>query len=144
MNVLTGVCLNPEQREALQKRLGRELSEEVWAHSITGHRILICPEPVQDRYKGLLFKPRSAQEREGLEMGAGWIIAAGPLAGSGDDWFPGGILCQNPSDLLGLHVIFKSHSGVTIKTNEDDEEFQGKHVLLVLTTRDILAIGEGL
>ena len=142
--ILKGHSLSPEQRDALAKRLGRVLAEEVWDHTVTGHRILICPEAVQDKYKGLLYKPRSATEREGLEMGAGWIIAVGPLAGSGDDWYPGGLLCEHPSDLLGLHVVFKSHSGTTIKTSEEDTEFGGQFALLVMTTRDVLMIGEGL
>lgn len=143
-SIVQGVSLSLMQRDHLAKRLGRVLSEEVWTHSITGHRVLIVPEPVADRYKGLLYKPRSATEREGLEMGAGWIIAVGPLAGSGDDWYPGGILCKHPSDLLGLHVIFKSHNGINLRTSEEDTEFGGQFSLLVMTTRDILAIGEGL
>jgi hypothetical protein len=144
MKITEGSCLDAEQREALAKKIGRTLPDEVWAHSVSGHRILICPEPVSDRFKGLIYKPRSATEREGLEMGAGWIIAVGPLAGSGDDWFPGGLFCKEPQDLLGLHVIFKSHSGVTIRTNEEDDEWGGKAALLVMTTRDILMVGEGL
>jgi hypothetical protein len=144
MQILQGACLNPEERDRLAKKLGRVLSEEVWQHSITGHRILVCPEPVSDRFKGLIYKPRSATEREGLEMGAGWIIAVGPLAGSGDEWFPGGLIAKAPADLLGLHVIFKSHNGVNIKTSEEDTEFGGQFSLLVMTTRDILMVGEGL
>ena len=142
--LMLGYQLSPEQKEALAKKIGRILPAEIWEHSISGHRILICPEPVADRFKGLIYKPRSAQEREGLEMGAGWIIAVGPMAGQEDGWYPGGLRSMTPSILLGRHVIFKSHSGVTIRTNEEDDEWGGKAALLVMTTRDILMVGEGL
>lgn len=136
-----GCCLNQDQRDKLAKKLGRVLSEEVWTYSVTGHRILICPEPVQTTYKGLIHKPRSAQEREALEVGAGWIISVGPMAGSGDEWFPGGLRCEQPHELLGLKVLFQSHSGKVIKTSDEDTEFGGQFSLLVMTTRDVLMVG---
>lgn len=70
------------RRDALHQALGRTLPDEVWDLRLVGFRILVAPEPVVDRHKGLLYKPRSAVEREQLAMGAGWIIGVGPEVGS--------------------------------------------------------------
>jgi len=144
MSLADGFCLDEPTRKRLHERIGRELPSEVWEHSPVGHRLLIVPEVVSERTQGMLYKPRTAIDREALEMGAGWVVAVGPLVGAPGAPHPVGIVCEHPRDLLGKHVLFKSHSGVNIKTDQDDTEFGGKHALLVLTDRDILAVGEGL
>jgi hypothetical protein len=144
--------LPPERRPALHEKLGRDLGPEVWDLHMTGHRLLIAPEPVSDRMgSGLLYKVRSQKDREALEMGAGWIIGAGPLAGfmgegAGAQAYPVGLLLRrgtedptSPGVLLGLHVLYRQYSGINLKTNAEDAEFGGTHSLIVLPTRDILA-----
>lgn len=137
--ILHGLILSPEQRERLVKRTGKDFSEEVWRQQMTGHRMLVCPEPASRTYKGSIFLPSSAVERQKLEMGAGWIIAVGPMAGAQNGILPhpGGLMAEKPEDLLGLHILYRSHQGINIKTSDDDSEFMGD--LIVLTDRDALA-----
>jgi co-chaperonin GroES (HSP10) len=142
MTVSRGQTLPPERRAALHAKLGRELSPEVYDLILTGHRVLVVPEPVSERTKGLLYKPRSAIEREQLEMGAGWVIAVGPLAGQLGAPHPVGAHCDHPADLLGRRVLFKAYSGVNLRTSEEDTEFGGQYALLVLTDRDLLTLSE--
>lgn len=141
--LLTGWKLPENRRKELYKLLGRELSPEVWEYQITGHRVLIVPEAVSERTRGLLYKPRSAVEREQLAQGAGWVIAVGPLVGQPGAGYPGGVLCGNPQDLLGCHVVWSRYTGVNLKTSEEDTEFGGNYSLLVMTDRDLLAVREG-
>jgi len=144
MSLAEGFFLDEPTRKRLAEKLGRELSPEIWEHQLAGHRVLIVPEPVAERTKGLLYKPRSAVEREQMEMGAGWVIAVGPLVGAPGAPHPVGVCCDDPRDLLGRHVLYRSFSGVNLKTSEEDHEFGGQFALIVLTDRDILAVGDGL
>lgn len=143
--IAPGVVLPATRRAALHALLGRTLTEDAWAENLTGHRVLVAPEPVAERTKGLLYKPRSAVEREQLEMGAGWIIAAGPLAGQAESQqHPVGLISQTADDLLGLHVIYRQYSGINLKTTEEDTEFGGQFALVLLTDRDILSWRPGI
>ncbi|MCI0408603.1 MAG: hypothetical protein L0191_08575 [Acidobacteria bacterium] len=141
--LLMGATLPPALRAKLYELIGRELPDSVWEHTPTGSRILVAPEPVSETTSGgVLWKPRSMVERQKMEMGAGWIIAVGPHAGDLAP-HPGGMMtATGPADLLGLHVLFKSYSGVSLRIAEDEEEFGGS--LLVMTDRDILAVGKRL
>lgn len=138
--LIPSFTLSPERRSALHERLGRTLPDEVFTMVVTGHRVLVAPRAVRDRTSsGLLYIPPSTQERQKLEMGAGWIINAGPGAGS-DAPHPGGPLCHSVSDLVGREVLFKRYSGTTIQLGEDErDEWTG--ALVMLTDRDILAFG---
>lgn len=137
--ILPAVVLPPgPRRQALAKLLGRDLPDEVWAQQLTGHRMLVVPEPVSERVAGgLLWKPRSVQKRQELEMGAGWVISAGPLVGQPGSPHPVGLVCATPSHSLGIHVLFKQYSGTNLRIAEEDTEFEGN--LIVLTDRDLLA-----
>jgi co-chaperonin GroES (HSP10) len=136
--LVPGSTLPPSRRAALAKKLGRDLPEEVWSQHLTGHRLLVVPEPVSERTAGgVLFKPRSTVKRQELEMGAGWVIAVGPLVGQPGAPHPGGLMCLRPEDALGAHVLYKQYSGTNLKVSEEDTEFEGN--LIVLTDRDCLA-----
>ena len=141
--ILPGTVLPPgHRRDALEKLLGRVLPEEVWAQNPTGHRLLVVPEPVSERVAGgLLWKPRSVQKRQELEMGAGWVLAAGPLVGSPGAPHPAGLLCAAPAHSLGLHVIFRQYSGTNLRISDEDTEFEGN--LIMLTDRDVLSWSPG-
>jgi hypothetical protein len=65
------------------------------------------------------------------------VIAVGPLAGDGKAPHPTGIICAHPTDLLGLHVYYQMWAGKVFRTDDDDQEFEGKDSLIVLTDRDI-------
>lgn len=132
------------RRDALHQALGRTLPDEVWDLRLVGFRILVAPEPVVDRHKGLLYKPRSAVEREQLAMGAGWIIGIGPEVGSTPKAPPAGALhfpegSRLEAIILGAKAIFRAYSGANLRTSEEDTEFGGQFSLLILTDRDILA-----
>lgn len=141
--ILPGSALPPgRRRAALDLILGRKLPDEVWEQQLTGHRLLVVPEPVSERVAGgLLWKPRSVQQREKLEMGAGYVIAVGPCVGQPGAPHPVGVLCVQPTDMLGTHVLFKQYSGTNLRISDEDTEFEGN--LIVLTDRDILAWSEG-
>jgi co-chaperonin GroES (HSP10) len=138
--VLSGFVLSVSGIAELEKRIGRSLPPELWTRHLTGHRILVVPEPVSERTRGLLYKPRSAIEREQLEMGAGWVVAVGPLVGQEGAPHPVGVLCSHPTSLLGRHVLFRQYSGVNLKTSQEDTEFGGPYALIVLTDRDVLSV----
>ena len=144
MALLEGFTLDEPRRKLLHEKLGRELPAEVYAQTITGHRILIVPEPVEEK-SGLLFKPRSSIEREKLAMGAGWIVSVGAFAGQLDSPYravhPGHVIASHPSELLGKRILFKAYSGVSLRLEENEDEFGGS--LQILTDREILAISEG-
>lgn len=137
--ILPGSTLPPgPRRVALETLLGRTLPSEVWDQQLTGHRLLVVPEPVSDRVAGgLLWKPRSVQKRQELEMGAGYVISVGPFVGQPGAQHPVGLQCVEPAHALGIHVIFKQYSGTSLRISEEEAEFEGS--LLVLTDRDILA-----
>ena len=139
-----GLLLDPELRPSLYEWLGREMNPDVWEYRVTGHRVLIVPTPVSEKWKGILYKPRSAHEREALEAGSGCVIGVGARVGQPGAPHPVGVECDNPSDLLGRFVLFRQLQGVNLRTNEEDSEFGGQHSLLVMTDRDILSVGGGL
>lgn len=142
--ILPGLTLPPGPRRVdLAALLGRELPPEVWDQQLTGHRLLVVPEPVSERIAGgLLWKPRSVQKRQELEMGAGWVLSVGPCVGQPGAPHPVGLLCTQPADLLGAHVVFKQYSGTNLRISEEDTEFEGN--LICLTDRDVLCWTPGI
>lgn len=142
MSLVVGSSLPVPLRAVLHSKLGRELPAEVYAQQLTGRRILVAPQPVDEKW-GLLWKPRSMTEREKLQMGAGWVIAVGPLVGSvGAPHVAGSVLCDEPEDLLGRRILFKAYTGVALQLSQDEDEWGGS--LVVMTDCDVLGIGESL
>jgi len=139
-----GFLLDPELRPALYKWMGRTPNPDLWEQHVTGHRVLIVPTPVLETWKGILYKPRSAHEREQLEAGSGCVVAVGSRVGKPGAPHPVGVECDDPRDLLGRFVLFRQLQGVNLRTSEDDSEFGGQHALIMLTDRDILSVGQGL
>lgn len=134
--------LEHHRRKLLHEKLGRELPSEVYEQILTGRRILVAPQPVDEKW-GLLWKPRSATEREKLQMGAGWVLAVGPLVGTpGAPHVAGSVLCDKPEDLLGCRVLFKAYTGVALQLEKEEDEWGGS--LVVMTDCDVLAIQEGI
>lgn len=138
--LLPGFSLPPQKHAALHERLGRELDPRIYELTLQGHRLLVAPDPVDRMHKGLLFMPASAIERQQINMAAGTIIAVGPLVGSPGAPHPVGALCRHPRDLLGAHIIYQAHSGFTLRTGPDDDEFGGPTALVIMTDRDISVI----
>lgn len=140
--LLTGSSLPEPLRKTLHEKLGRELPAEVYVQQITGRRILVAPQPVDEKW-GLLWKPRSTTEAEKLQMGAGWVIAVGPLVGTaGAPHVAGSVLSDAPEDLLGRRILFKAYTGVALQMSKDEDEWGGS--LVVMTDLDVLCIGEEL
>lgn len=136
-----GFVLSPDLRPWLHTVIGRELHPDLYRMHPQGHRLLVVPDPVSERTgSGMLYKPRSAQERQELMMGAGRVVAVGPLVGAAGAPHPVGLLCNHPADLLGRHIYYESYAGTTIRTNEEESEFGEKFSLVMLTDRDILAV----
>jgi hypothetical protein len=142
MSLVEGSSLDEPRRKILHEKIGRELPDEVYQQRITGRRILVAPQPTDEKW-GLLWKPRSTTEREKLQMGAGWVIAVGPLVGkAGAPHVAGSVLCDAPEDLLGHKILFKAFTGVALQMSADEDEWGGS--IVCMTDCDVLAIGEEL
>lgn len=140
--VLPGLALPLARRGRLAELLGRTIPDEVWNQHPTGHRCLVVPEPVSEQTAGgVLFKPRSVMKRQELEMGAGWIISVGPCFGQPGAPHPVGVLCAEPGEALGAHILYRQYSGTNLRISEEDSEFEGN--LIVLTDRDVLTWAPG-
>lgn len=137
---LPGFTLPPERRSVLHQKLGFELPDMVYTEMVTGHRMLVVPEPVSDRtHSGLLWKPNSEIERQKLMTGAGWVISVGPLVGNGrDTGHPVGVICSHPKNMLGARITFRAYTGTPMKISRETEEFMGE--LQTLTDRDVQTI----
>ena len=136
-----GATLPLPLRKMLHEKIGRELPAEIYQQQITGRRILVAPHPVDEKV-GLLWKPRSATEREKLQMGAGWVVSVGPQVGTPAPNIAGSVLCEHPSDLLGKRVLYKAYTGVALQLEKEEDEWGGS--LVVMTDCDVLALSEGL
>ena len=140
MSLRPGTSLPVDRRVALHEKLGRELPAEVYDQHLTGHRVLVAPTPIDEKTAGgILFKPRSVVERQTLSASAGWIIAAGPLAGF-DDGYNAGALCEHPSDLLGRYVTFKKYSGTALRVGEKDADSDWEGEVFVLTDKELMTV----
>lgn len=137
MSLRTGCSLSPDRREKLHKKLGKVLSDEVYAQILTGHRVMIAPTPVDEvTAGGIIIKPRSAIERQQIQNGSGWIISVGPLAGQDDGYNPGA-LSDKPEDLLGRYVTCKRYSGSAIQVSEKDASSDWEGEVYVLLDKEI-------
>ncbi len=114
----------------------------------TGNLIHVILEPPPDEFGGIII-PDYIQSME--KMGVGYIIAAGPRAGHSD--YAGslsgavGVIGDCKGDktligfntaLLGLHVIFGSHTGMPLRVSLLDREFRA--AVLVMSAKDIRGV----
>lgn len=125
-----------------ERLTGRRIHPEIFSIEPTGNLIHVILEQEPEEY-GHIILPNIGNNEN---MGVGYIIAAGPVAG--DPGYttvgPGaiGVIAGHPSDLLGLHVIFASHVGSPLRVSMLDREFRA--AVLIMSSRDIRAVDQNL
>lgn len=131
----------------IQKLTEQEIHPDILTVHPTGNLIHVLLEPPPEEF-GLIKIPDYIQSME--KMGVGYIIAAGPRAGHSDYAGalsgPIGIIAHIPdneydvsaTNLLGLHVIFGSHTGMPLRVSLMDREFRA--AVLVMSAKDIRGV----
>jgi len=106
----------------------------------TGYRInIVLEEPVENI--GRITLPENIQAAAANKMGMGFIFAVGPLAGQVVPGGMQGVLCEEPKDLLGLHVIIAAHAG-TILTMGFNRDYPA--LVIMMDTRNVQAVDTNL
>ena len=136
--------------EDILELTGQEIHPDVLTVHPTGNLIHVLLEPPPEEF-GLIKIPDYIQSME--KMGVGYVIAAGPRAGHPDysraTSGPIGVVAElsvdiksadtYPADhLLGLHVIFGSHTGMPLRVSMMDREFRA--AVLVMSAKDIRGV----
>ena len=124
--------------EDVKELTGQEVHPEVFSMEPTGNLIHVVLEKEPEEY-GHIIIPKEMMDA--TKMGCGYIMAAGPVAGS--PLYAGGmgaigVTREDPTELLGLHVIFAQHIGVPIRVSMLETQYKG--AVLVMTSKDIRAV----
>ncbi|TFH66181.1 MAG: hypothetical protein E4G90_04875 [Gemmatimonadales bacterium] len=119
--------VDPEKFLALT---GLRLNPKILQLAPQGSRILVLLNPTPKEYGGIHI-PDAYRQSE--KMGSGWVVAAGPYAGSPCP-HPGGPICD-PQALLYTQILFGSHSGKVIRVEFLDRQDRAPYI--ILTDRDI-------
>ena len=124
-------------QEKLEGIIGRELDEIYFKCSPCGSKLHVVVEKVPEKY-GLIETTETYRESAQRAMGVGYIMAAGPLAGKEQPGPVQGVLCNEPADLLYLHVIFGGNVGVPIRISVRHSEFDAE--VLAVDCKNILSV----
>ncbi len=132
---------------------GQKIDPDILTVHPTGNLIHVLLEKMPKEY-GTIILPDTIGRDE--NMGAGYIIAAGSRAGHNDYAAPGpgavGVIegveeyteeneikwRTGPAQLLSLHVIFGSHTGMPLRVSMMDREFRS--AVLVMSAKDIRGV----
>lgn len=123
---------------------GQKIHPDILTVHPTGNLIHVLLEEPPKEF-GMIKLPDSEIGKE--KMGIGWIIAAGPRAGHPDYAVPspspigiigGGPGLEGPECLLGLHIIFGSHTGMPLRVSMLDREFRSS--VLVMSAKDVRGV----
>jgi hypothetical protein len=124
---------------------GQLVNPETFSVHPTGNLIHVLLEEEPEEF-GHIVIPKTLMGLE--QMGVGYIIAAGPMAGSPDYAVAGpgviGVVVSvrgenvDSSALLGLHVFFSSHVGSPLRVSLMDREFRAP--VLQMSMKDIKGV----
>jgi hypothetical protein len=124
---------------------GQAVSLDVLTIHPTGNLVHVLLEPPPEEYGPIKIPDYIVSDEK---MGVGYIIAAGPLAGDHiyENNLSGPIGVIQDSEvatdrsevLLGLHVIFGSHTGMPLRVSMMDREFRAP--VLVMSAKDIRGV----
>jgi hypothetical protein len=129
--ILRGAVVDPK---LFHKISGLELPQDAHYQIPQGHRVFIMKDPVPEKL-GSIVLTENTRDRE--QMGTGWVIAAGAMAGS-KAHHPGGPICNSPEDLLYCHVMLPAYLGKDVRFSIYDREYNCP--IVVVTDVDIHAI----
>ncbi len=134
----TGVILTQEEAELLT---GQSIHPDIFTIKPTGNLIFVVTEKLLNMH-GKIIIPESAHKPP---AGVGYIIAAGPYAGHPNYALATGVasigvICSanEPSALLGLHVLFGAHTGTPLHLSIKDPKWSAQVIMMV--ARDIQAL----
>ena len=100
-----------------------------------GSKLTVLLDRAPKTYGGALHIPDECQDI--TPVSAGLIIGVGPTVGSGDP-YPGGPICEHPSQLLYRHIGFAMHIGKPLRFTVMDSKY--KAGVLLLASRDVQII----
>jgi hypothetical protein len=120
-------------RAELEARCGQRINPRAFDFEPQGNRLLVIVDPVPERV-GQIELPDSVKSLE--TMGQGWIVAAGPMAGT-DVPYPGGPICT-PDMLVGRHIVFGAYAGKVLRFSLFDREYKSR--IVVMTDRDVWCV----
>jgi len=138
MDFWKGYIMKPE---AVFELTGQHVHPDIFSVHPTGNLLHVVLEKEPKEF-GSIIIPDSELGKE--KMGIGYVIAAGPRAGHADYAVPGpspvGVVGEgeSPECLLGLHVIFGSHTGMPLRVSMLDREFRSS--VLVMSAKDIRGV----
>ena len=130
-----GWVMSPRQVLELTKQT---VHPEVFSIEPTGNLIHVLLETPPEEYGHIILPKNISQEN----MGVGYIIAVGPMAGDPRYAVPSpapiGVVRNSPIDLLGLHVIFSATVGMPLRVSMLDRKYMA--AVLVMTAKDIRGV----
>jgi len=123
--------------EEANKFTGQNLNPRIFDWMPQGARILMIVDRIA-KQAGRIELPD--QVVSASVAGTGWIVAAGPLAGTpmATGGTVGTILCDHPKDLLGIHTSFGFDRGRTLRFSVLDNDYDSP--VLLLAPLDILCV----
>ena len=92
-----------------------------------GSRLLVVVDKVPEKIGQILL---TEAQRDMEQMGTGWIIGVGPLAGLTQATALGNVQVDDPLELLGRHVMFGFHTGKAIRFSVFDNDYDSQCLLL--------------
>ena len=133
---LGGVIAHRDVLEAICKQ---KINPAYFQCEPIGAMILVVEEEVPQQYGRIQLAddPESPHRSDG-KMGVGYVLAAGPEAGKRSNVINVGPIVDTPDQLLYLHVIMGSTTGMPIRLSILDTEFRSK--VFVMPARDLKAI----
>lgn len=90
---------------------GQLIDEDYFTHWPFGHYLNVVVDLAPAKY-GDIILPDGGRER----ISAGYVIAVGPLVGTGSP-YPGGPSLNQPADLLGRRVVFGLSQGSVLRAD---------------------------
>ena len=131
-----GVALDHESAELVT---GQTIHPGIFDMFPTGNLIHVVVEKNPEEYGAIKLPDTIHKEPAGV----GYVIAAGPYAGNQMYAQMGGVsaigvICESPSDLLGLHCMFGQHVGVPIRLSMLERKYNGQ--VFIMTSRDLMLI----
>ena len=132
MAITAGYILEIPEAES---RSGQAIVPRAFEWMPQGSRLLVVVDPVPEKI-GMIHLSEEQQDMQ--QMGTGYIIAVGPMAGLMPNNQIGQVECQAPEDLLGKHIMFGFHAGKAVRFSVFDSDYDSK--LLLLSPLDIWMI----
>lgn len=133
-----GAMASPEGMLRLIGDRAKRIHPKAYHYLPFGYRIMVLPDEVPLTTTSGLVLPDSVREVAQITMGAGVVMAVGPLVGQHIERVPhpGGILVSDPRALLYQHVLFAQHAGAYLQMFFTGRK-EWDQIPVMLTDRDL-------